>query len=214
MDNLILFYCLVLPSGSWNQYFIYTFYSWYPVWFSSSWEKLSTPALHITSPSKHLKIIILKQEVEGAIFLLAWPHIKMRKYWKITLSPSHGNRWRSNHSYHSWKFFQTSCKGIVWSNVVVSGCLFTVGRDVTIPGRTWTGKGVQVCTDIQSSVMWSHILTSDFTRYLSRSNGALMLKEAILLFTPYCHLHGATHSLVSSLELVWYFAEMFCSVEF
>lgn len=82
MDNLILFYCLIFPSGSWNQYFIYTFYSWYPVWFSSSWEKFSTPALHITSPSKHLKIIILKQEVEGAIFLLAWPHIKMRKYWK------------------------------------------------------------------------------------------------------------------------------------
>lgn len=52
------------------------------------------------------------------------------------------NRWRSNHSNHSWKVFQTSCKGITWLNVVVSGCFFTLGRDVTRPGYTWTGKGI------------------------------------------------------------------------
>lgn len=62
--------------------------------------------------------------------------------------------------------------------------------------------------------MGSHALTWDFTRYLRRSNGALMLKEAILPSTLYCHLHGATHSLVSSLKLIRCFAEMFRSVDF
>lgn len=91
------------------------------------------------------------------------------------------NRWRSNHSYHSWKFFQTSCKGITWLNVVVAGC-FSLWKEM------WPDPGIHEQEKEYSSalallsIIHSHGLTWDFRGYLSQSNRALMLKVRILPF--------------------------------
>lgn len=105
------------------------------------------------------------------------------------------NRGRAS---HIWKFFQTSCKGYTWQC-----CCFwlfyslwkEMWADLAIHEQE---KVIELCISIQSSVMCLYALTWNYTRYLSWSR----LKEVILHFTPYKHLHGATQSLISGAFLM------------
>lgn len=80
----------------------------------------------------------LKQEVEGVIFSLAWPQIKMRKHGKSCFIPSHGKQIKVK-SYLD--ILSDILQRPYMTMLLFLAVFFTLEREVTRLEYTWTGKG-------------------------------------------------------------------------